>query len=205
MTSLFHDVQFPPDIAYGAAGGPGYSTSVVTTVAGHEKRNANWATARGRWNVAHGLKNREQVASLIAFFRARKGRAYGFRFKDWTDYQAVGEAIGTGDGTTTTFQLVKRYVSGGVAETRTITKPVAGTVGVYLDGVATGVRLERGHGDRHRHLHIGTRQRRRHYRRLRVRRARPVRHRSDGDHHRDLRARPLGPDPDRRDPHLNLR
>ena len=109
MTSFFHDVQFPPDIAYGAAGGPGYSTSVVTTVSGHEKRNANWAMARGRWNVAHGLKNREQVASLIAFFRARKGRAYGFRFKDWTDYRAVGEAIGTGDGTTTTFQLVKHY------------------------------------------------------------------------------------------------
>lgn len=134
--SGFHEVPFPPDIAYGAAGGPGYSTSVVTTVSGHEKRNANWAAARGRWNVAHGLKNREQVASLIAFFRARKGRAYGFRFKDWADYQAVGEAIGTGDGATTTFQLVKRYLSGGVSETRTITKPVTDTVVVYLDGVA---------------------------------------------------------------------
>lgn len=64
--TAFHEVQFPPDISYGATGGPGYSTSVVATVSGHEKRNANWSEARGRWNVAHGLKRRDQVAALIA-------------------------------------------------------------------------------------------------------------------------------------------
>ena len=131
----FHEVQFPPEIAYGASGGPGYSTSVVTTVSGHERRNANWAMARGRWNVAHGLKKGEQVAELIAFFRARRGRAHGFRFKDWTDHQALAQSLGVGDGTTKTFQLVKRYPSGGVVESREITKPVAGTVKIYRDGV----------------------------------------------------------------------
>ena len=133
--SGFHEVQFPPDISYGASGGPGYSTSVVTTVSGHERRNANWAAARGRWNVAHGLKKREQVAELIAFFRARRGRAYGFRFKDWTDYQAFAQSLGVGDGTTTSFQLVKHYASGGIVETRLVTKPVPGTVKIYRDGV----------------------------------------------------------------------
>ncbi len=131
----FHEVQFPPDISYGASGGPGYSTSVVTTVSGHERRNANWAAARGRWNVAHGLKKREQVAALIAFFRARRGRAYGFRFKDWTDYQALAQLIGVGDGAAKTFQLVKRYASGGEIETRLIAKPVTGTVKICRDGV----------------------------------------------------------------------
>jgi uncharacterized protein (TIGR02217 family) len=124
----FHEVQFPPDISYGASGGPGYATTVVTTVSGHERRNANWAMARGRWNVAHGLKKREQVAELIAFFRARRGRAYGFRFKDWTDHQALAQSLGVGDGATKTFQLVKHYASGGAIETRVIAKPVAGTV-----------------------------------------------------------------------------
>ena len=133
--SGFHEVQFPPDISYGASGGPGYSTTVVTTVSGHERRNANWAAARGKWNVAHGLKKREQVATLIAFFRARRGRAYGFRFKDWTDYQALAQLIGQGDGVTKTFQLVKSYASGGEVETRVITKPVPGTVKIYRDGV----------------------------------------------------------------------
>jgi uncharacterized protein (TIGR02217 family) len=133
--SGFHEVQFPPDISYGASGGPGYSTTVVTTVSGHERRNANWAAARGRWNVAHGLKKREQVAALIAFFRARRGRAYGFRFKDWTDHQALAQLIGVGDGAGKTFQLVKRYASGGEIETRLIAKPIPGTVKIYRDGV----------------------------------------------------------------------
>jgi uncharacterized protein (TIGR02217 family) len=43
--------------------------------------------------------------------------------------------IGTGDGAIKPFQLVKRYPSGGVVEVRAITKPVAGTVRVYKDGV----------------------------------------------------------------------
>ncbi len=131
----FHEVQFPADISYGAAGGPGYSTTVVTTISGHERRNANWSASRGKWNVAHGLKKREQVAALISFFRARKGRAYGFRFKDWTDYQAFAQPIGTGDGVATEFQLAKSYASGAETEMRVIAKPVAGTVKIYRDGV----------------------------------------------------------------------
>ena len=55
--------------------------------------------------------------------------------EDWTDYQATGQLIGTGDDAETQFQLVKRYPSGSVVEVRTITKPVAGTVRIYLDGV----------------------------------------------------------------------
>jgi len=133
--SGFHEVQFPPDISYGASGGPGYSTTVVTTVSGHERRNANWSAARSKWNVAHGLKKREQVAALIAFFRARKGRAYGFRFRDWTDYQAFAQPLGVGNGSNRTFQLIKRYASGGEIETRIIAKPVSGTVKIYRDGV----------------------------------------------------------------------
>ena len=42
--------------------------------------------------------------------------------------------IGTGDGTTTAFQLVKRYASGSQTWVRTITKPVAGSVAVALNG-----------------------------------------------------------------------
>ena len=131
----FHEVRFPDNIAYGATGGPEFATTVVVTGAGHEQRNVDWAEARGRWDVASGLKNQAQLDELIAFFRARKGKAYGFRFKDWTDYKATGQLIGTGDGAIKTFQLVKRYPSGSVIEVRTITKPVAGTVRVYKDGV----------------------------------------------------------------------
>jgi uncharacterized protein (TIGR02217 family) len=125
----------PDNIAFGAPGGPEFATTVVATGAGHEKRNINWAQARGRWDVASGLKKQAQIDELIAFFRARRGKAYGFRFKDWTDHTATGQLLGMGDGTLTQFQLVKRYPSGSVIEVRRVTKPVAGTVHVYLDGV----------------------------------------------------------------------
>ncbi|MDX9689780.1 MAG: DUF2460 domain-containing protein [Alphaproteobacteria bacterium] len=131
----FHEVRFPDDIAYGASGGPAYSTSVVATASGFEQRNANWSAARGKWDVSSGLKQQAQLDLLIAFFRARKGKAYGFRFKDWTDYRATSQLLGTGDGATKTFQLVKSYASGAGSEVRTITKPVLGTVVPYLGGV----------------------------------------------------------------------
>ena len=131
----FHEIRFPDDIAYGATGGPEYLTTVVSMASGYEQRNANWSAARGKWNVASGLKHQAQLNTLIAFFRARKGRAYGFRFKDWTDYRAMGQTLGAGDGTTKAFQLIKSYVSGVGNELRTITKPVLGTVVPYMGGV----------------------------------------------------------------------
>lgn len=98
--------------------------------------------------MAHGVKTRAQLDALIAFFRARKGRAYGFRFKDWSDFQATGQALGTGDGSRTAFQLVKTYTSGGVSEARIIRKPVAGSVQVYVNGVlaASGVTVDTASG-----------------------------------------------------------
>jgi uncharacterized protein (TIGR02217 family) len=131
----FVEVQFPSDISYGSSGGPEYATDIVASVGGYEQRNINWEQARARYNVAHGVKTKAQLDALIAFFRARKGRAHGFRFKDWTDYQAVNETLGTGNGAQTQFQLVKRYVSGSVTDVRTIVKPVAGTVQVYKNAV----------------------------------------------------------------------
>lgn len=73
--------------------------------------------------------------AVIAFFRARFGKAYGFRFKDWTDYQAVGQIIGTGNAVLTAFQLNKIYSSGGNSYSREIKKPVSGTVKIYLNSV----------------------------------------------------------------------
>jgi hypothetical protein len=77
--SGFHEVRFPDNIAYGATGGPEFATTVVATRSGHEKRNVNWAQARGRWDFASGLKKQAQIEELIAFFRARRGRAYRLR------------------------------------------------------------------------------------------------------------------------------
>ena len=139
----FHEVRFPDNIARGARGGPERRTQIVELASGDEERNASWANSRRRYDVAYGIRRADDLAAVVAFFEARNGRLHGFRFKDWADYksglpsQAPGppdQVIGEGDGSTTVFQLVKRYASGGQSWTRAIAKPVAGSVRVALDG-----------------------------------------------------------------------
>lgn len=129
----FVEVQFPSDISYGATGGPMFLTDVVATVSGHEQRNSKWNQARARYNVASGIKTETQWQALIAFFRARRGKAVGFRFKDWGDFKAVNQPLLSLGGTQ--YQLVKQYVSGAVVSERIITKPVAGTVKLYRNSL----------------------------------------------------------------------
>ncbi|MFC3119874.1 DUF2460 domain-containing protein [Jhaorihella thermophila] len=140
----FHEVRFPDNISRGARGGPERRTQIVELASGDEERNASWANSRRRYDVAYGIRRADDLAAVVEFFEARNGRLYGFRFKDWADYKsclpsqtpsATDQAIGTGDGTTTAFQLVKRYTSGGQTWVRTITKPVVGSVTVAVDGV----------------------------------------------------------------------
>ncbi|MFC1659357.1 DUF2460 domain-containing protein [Pseudomonadota bacterium] len=131
----FVEVQFPNSIAFKSVGGPEFLTSIVELKSGYEQRNINWSQARLSYNIASGIKTKTQLDELIKFFLARKGRAFGFRFKDWNDYFVIAENIGVGDGSTTTFQLKKTYTNGSVDYERKITKPVPETVKIYVDGV----------------------------------------------------------------------
>ncbi len=140
----FHEIRFPDDISRGARGGPERRTQIVELASGDEERNASWANSRRRYDAAYGIRRADDLAAVVAFFEVRNGRLYGFRWKDWADYKsclpsgtpaATDQTIGTGDGATTGFQLVKVYASGSQSWTRIITKPVAGTVRVAIDGV----------------------------------------------------------------------
>jgi uncharacterized protein (TIGR02217 family) len=75
------------------------------------------------------------MARLLEWFHAMMGRAHGFRFKDWNDFEAEDEWFGNGDNVTVDFQLVKTYTVDTQSYQHTITKPVAGTIRVFLDGV----------------------------------------------------------------------
>src|SRR5262245_41241927 len=131
----FLEERLDTSISFGSQWGPEYATEVVVLGSGHEQRNELWNQGRGRGNVAYGVKTPDQLAALMRFFRAVRGRAVAFRFRDKADCQGLAQVLGTGDGAETDFQLVKTYAHGAESYQRTITKPVAGTVRVYLDGV----------------------------------------------------------------------
>ena len=139
----FHDVRFPSDISLGATGGPERRTEIVVLGSGHEERNTRWADSRRRYNAGYGVKTRDDLHAVIAFFEERRGRLHGFRWKDHADFKSVGpqssvsaldQAIGTGDGTSAGFQLKKTYGSAFAPWARDIAKPVAGTVQVAVAG-----------------------------------------------------------------------
>ena len=140
----FHEIRFPDNISRGARGGPERRTQVVELASGDEERNASWANSRRRYDVAYGIRRADDLAAVVAFFEARNGRLYGFRYKDWADYKSslpsqattpTDQQIGTGTGSLKTFQLSKRYTSGAQSWTRTIAKPVAGTIMIALGTV----------------------------------------------------------------------
>lgn len=139
----FHEVRFPEAIGRRARGGPERRVQVVALASGREERNASWADSRRRYDVSYGIRRADDLAAVVAFWEARGGRLHGFRFRDWADYKscppsqtpaATDQPLGTGDGATTVFQLVKVYASGAQSWTRAIRKPVADTVTVAVDG-----------------------------------------------------------------------
>ena len=140
----FHEIRFPDNIRRGARGGPERRTQVVELASGDEERNASWANSRRRYDVAYGIRRADDLAAVVAFFEARNGRLYGFRYKDWADYKSsppsqaitpTDHQIATGTGAATQFQMVKRYISGAQSWARAIAKPVAGTVRIALGTV----------------------------------------------------------------------
>lgn len=135
----FHEIRFPTRISYGAVGGPRFSTTVQILNSGHEQRNINWAQARREYSVDISPSRGSEWDAILTFFHGRRGRAYGFRLKDFSDYKVIGGEIGAGDGSQTEFQIVKRYqdeLSIADAYERPLSKIVANTVSVFLDTVA---------------------------------------------------------------------
>lgn len=138
----FHEVQFPANLSFGALGGPQRRVDVVTLANGYEERNTPWAHSRRVYDAGLGLRSLDDVEAVIAFYEARYGQMYGFRWKDWSDYKSSlpsakpdrgDQEIALGDGATKQFQLIKTYRSGGHTYARPITKPVRGSVVIAVE------------------------------------------------------------------------
>jgi uncharacterized protein (TIGR02217 family) len=141
----FDDISYPLALGHDASVSPEFSTSVAVTASGFEHRNSLWTDARLRFDIGPGIRSDHELGQLIAFFRARRGAARGFRLRDPSDFSSNGmsgtpgaadQLLGVGDGLTDSFPLVKRYGDAAASQVRRITRPVADTVMVSIDGVA---------------------------------------------------------------------
>ncbi len=132
----FDETRLPTKIEFGARGGPRFRTEVVVLGSGHEQRNAEWSATRAAWDIAPGIQSAADLDAIVAFWYARQGRLRGFRFKDHTDFSATGQVlIAAVAGGETSAQLVRGYSNGGQTFSRTVAKPVAGSVQLFLDGM----------------------------------------------------------------------
>ena len=145
--TAFHEILFPLDIALKSAGGPQRRTDVVALGSGREERNARWAHSRRRYDAGYGVKTHQALSQAIVFFEERRGRLYGFRWRDRLDHSsaapdaaitALDQIVGYGDGVTAGFTLRKTYGADYAPYQRPIEKPVAGSVRVAVGGVEMG-------------------------------------------------------------------
>ena len=141
----FDDVPYPLALGRDAMVSPEFSTSVAVTASGFERRNSLWSNARLRFDVGPGIRSEAELGLLLAFFRARRGAARGFRLRDPTDFSsnamtgtptAADQLLGTGDGLRADFPLLKAYGAGDALQLRRITRPHAASILVSLGGVA---------------------------------------------------------------------
>jgi len=137
--NAFDEVSLPLRFALGASGGPQRRVDIVTLGSGRESRNTPWAHGRRRFDIGGAVRTLDELHALISFFEARRGKLIGFRFRDPFDCKSCdpSQMPAAGDqvlepiaGEPAKFQLVKHY--GDYA--RPITKPVADTVRIAVDG-----------------------------------------------------------------------
>ncbi len=142
----FDDLPYPLALGRDATVMPEFSTSVAVTASGYERRNSLWSNARLRFDVGPGIRSETELGVLLAFFRARRGAARGFRLRDPTDYSSNAmtaaptssdQVLGTGDGLNASFPLVKHYGAGDALQSRRITRPHPASVTVSIDGVTS--------------------------------------------------------------------
>ena len=116
---------------------PSFSTRVAGHVSGREVRSAYYAQTLYEFeltfdalaaNAGYGGVGASSLQTLLGFYLACQGRLGTFLYVDPTDCNAKAQTIGTGDGATKTFTLV-RPVGGFVEPVSYATQVTAVSVG----------------------------------------------------------------------------
>ena len=142
--AMFKSELFPYNISFDSISAATFADDVVVVNSGVSQRTSRWDQPLLEFDVGYGVRTMEQLGALISFFRAVRGRMYGFLYYDPIDHTSSvataidarappaincnDQSIGVGDGTTKVFQLTKTYQSptGLLTSLRPICKPIPG-------------------------------------------------------------------------------
>lgn len=148
--SGFIDIYLPVGVpGYPCISVPRTKTTIQVSSSGKERRNQEWAHPLHRFILPEGVRQWSVVQDLGKMWKITAGPAYSFAFSDPLDFASCDLAkpnlepvvdmedqlIGTADGFTDTFQLVKTYSVGGNIYDRNIHLPVLDSVLIARDGV----------------------------------------------------------------------
>lgn len=143
--------EYLPDAVpgYPCISAPRTNTSIQVTAGGNERRNQNWEHPLHRYILPEGVRDWSVAQTLKDHWLIMRGPFHSFPFYDPLDFASVpltrpnleptvtrtDQLLGTTDGFTDTFQLIKTYTVGSETYDRTIHLPVLDSVVVAVDGV----------------------------------------------------------------------
>lgn len=103
-----------PGVKWGVLRQPVFNTTVKPSVSGREYRAANMTYPRYLYRLSYEfLRDKrsgvDELRTLVGFFSQRRGRFDSFLYTDPDDNAVTDESFGTGNGSTTAFQLFRSF------------------------------------------------------------------------------------------------
>ena len=131
--------QSPPSIAWNSTKTQKWDTKIQKYGGGRRKTLARWSYPEWELNCEYTCLDAAEREYMAGFFAMVRGQAGTFLWCDPEDHRQTQVRIGTGDETTTGFQLIRKLGGLFVEPIRDI---VPGTLTVLVDGAAVKATLK---------------------------------------------------------------
>lgn len=146
----FLDQYLPAAVpGVGFVSAPRFKTTIQVSAGGNERRNQEWEHPLHSFVLPEATRQWAVVSALTKHWRIMRGPFRSFPLRDPLDFASkeqvrpnavptvtmTDQVIGTGNGFTDRFQLIKTYELGAETYDRTIHLPVLASVLIAVDGV----------------------------------------------------------------------